>query len=135
MTPKEAAEKLNGNQYRSEGTPDLFKAMKAAGLVVIYGASDDLMEIEGAASDEIGAYGGGTAYFTREGLYRARCEDDDCPHEMEKRDQCATVEAKWDDGGFSWRYETIIPHEKFIIYEDDEPYCEGIVFALKDVPA
>lgn len=27
-----------------------------------------------------------------------------------------------------WTYATNVPHEKFMIYEDGEPYCQGIVF-------
>lgn len=133
MTPSEAAAKLDGNQYRKEGSKELFAAMKAGGLVAVYGASDDLMEFEGAISDEVGCYNGGTAYLTSAGLLQNDCENDDCPHFKKLKERAATIEANWDDGGFSWRYETKIPHVKFIIKEDDENYCEGIVFALADV--
>ena len=27
-----------------------------------------------------------------------------------------------------WTYITSVPHEKFMIYEDSKPYCQGIVF-------
>lgn len=53
MTRDEAAEQLNGNEYRKEGSPTLFAAMKAAGLVAVYGASDDLMEMKRQALPEL----------------------------------------------------------------------------------
>lgn len=34
--------------------------------------------------------------------------------------------------GYSWIYQTDIPHATFEIVEGDDPYCRGIVFALAD---
>ena len=136
MDVKVAAAALDGNEYGNEGSPALFADMKAAGLVAVFGASDDLTEFRGAIHDEVGSWDGGTAYVTSEGLYTPRCDNEDCPHEKFERERAVPIHAKWDDGsGFSWRYETVIPHEKFVIVEDGETYCEGIVFALADVPA
>ena len=33
----------------------------------------------------------------------------------------------------SWSFETDIPHEIFMIYDDGNPYCEGIVFSIDDL--
>lgn len=134
MTPAEAAAALNGNQYGKEGSKELFAAMKAASLVAVFGASDDLMEFRGAVDDELGCYNGGMAFFTKEGFLKNECDSDDrCPHFRRLAEKAATVVALWDEGGFSWRYLTDIPHAKFVIKEDSENYCEGIVFALADV--
>lgn len=136
MTKEEAAAELNGSEYGEEGDRDLFAQMKADGLVSVFGASDDLMEFRGAIDDEVGCYNGGTAYVTDSGLFMAMCDNDECPHEKQRREYCATIEANWDDGhGFAWTYTTDIPHAKFTVKEGDELYCEGIVFALTDVPA
>lgn len=130
ITAKEAAAQLDGNQYRQEGSRELFKRMKAAGLVAIFGASDDLMEIHGAVNDETG----GEAWFTPEGMLENDCDNDRCPHFLKLKKQAASVEALWcKEPPFSFTYKTDIPHETFIIMEDDEPYCRGIVFALADV--
>ena len=135
MTRDEAAAKLDGNQYREEGSKELWTAMKAAGLVAVYGASDDLMEFNGAIMDEVGAWNGGTAYLNREGLIVNDCRNHDCPHYKKALKMApATIKAIWDSNGFSWQYETALPHSKFIIKEDDGLYCEGIVFALADIP-
>lgn len=135
MTPKEAAAKLDGSQYRNEGSRELFAEMRAAGLVAVFGASDDLMEFRGAIDEEIGAWNGTTVHLTKEGLTKNDCDSEECPHYAKLVARSTPLEAKWDDGGFSWRYETAIPCERFIVREDDDPYCEGIVFALSDVPA
>lgn len=134
MEINEAAAALDGNEYGSEGSPELFSKMKAARLVAVFGASDDLMEFRGAVDDESGAWNGGTAYFTDDGLFTASCDNDDCPHEKLARETAAKVCAKWDAGsGLSWRYETAIPHATFDIVEDGEQYCQGIVFSLDDL--
>lgn len=135
MTKEEAAAALDGNEYGHEGSRDLWKKMEAAGLVAVFGASDDLMEIQGAAHDEIGAYNGGEVFFTNEGILDNRCVNERCPYHAEEAEKAAKVEALWDVDGFSWRYKTSIPHATFIIKEDGENYCEGIVFALADVGA
>lgn len=135
MTPTEAAQKLNGNQYLKEGTKELFAEMKASGLVAVFGASDDLMEFRGAIDDEVGCYSGGDAYLTPEGLLQNDCDNDGCPHFERAKDSAAVIEAVFGEEGFTFIYQTKIPHQTFIIKEDDDDYCRGIVFALADVPA
>ena len=132
MDVKQAAAELNGRQYRDECSKDLHNRMRAAGIVAVFGGSDDLVYFAGAANDERGARNGTEYFFSSDGLLENEC-DDDCPY-FERIEAVATpVRAIWSDGGFSWRYETTIPHEKFVIMEDDDTYCEGIVFALSDV--
>lgn len=133
MTPAEAAAKLDDNEYGKEGSDELFAEMKGAGLVAVFGSSDDLIEMRGAIDDEGGAYGGATAHVTPAGLVQNECENDACPHFIVAKRNAAKIKAIWDDGGFSWRYRTDIPHATFVIKEDGENYCEGIVFALADV--
>lgn len=136
MTPAEAAAKLDGNEYLKEGSKPLFHAMREFGLVAIFGASDDLMEFRGAIDDEVGCWNGGTAYVTRKGLVRSECvEGDTCPHYQALQARATPIGAEWDVNGFSWVYDTQIPHSTFVIKEGSENYCEGIVFALVDVPA
>lgn len=133
MTPQEAADKLNNSQYPAEGSPTLFAAMKAAGLVAVFGASDDLMEFRGAIDDELGAWQGAAAYLTSAGLLKNECSQDDCPYHAKERDKAFVIEAIWDRDGIPWQYKTTIPHVTFDVYEDDDVYCLGIVFALVDV--
>jgi hypothetical protein len=133
MTPQEAAAKLDGGEYRKEVSVEMARALRDAGLVAVYGASDDLMEFEGAIREEVGCYDGGTALLTRAGLLNNECENDDCPHFAKIKEMATPIHANWDERGFSWTYETSIPHAKFVIKEDGENYCEGIVFALADV--
>lgn len=137
MNKEELAAKLNGREYRNELTTEEAAAAKAAGLVVVYGYSDDNMEFEGAIRDEIGCYEGGTAYLTSAGLLQNDCDDDRCPHFKRLKEKAATIEAVWSESSDSpaWTYKTDIPHATFEIIEDGSPFCRGIVFALADVKA
>jgi hypothetical protein len=139
MNAKELAEKLTGIEYPCGIPTELTKAAKASGLVIVYGGSDDLMEFEGAINDELGAYGGTTVKVYDGGLLPdfeqiADNKDKDLLREyfLHENDS-KEIEALWcKEGEYSWTYKTDIPHSTFEIVEDGDPYCRGIVFALKD---
>ena len=131
MTRDEAAKLLDGNQYRDEGSKELFSKMKESGLVAVFGASDDLTELRGAIDEELGC---SSFYIMSDGLLESECSDgDDCPYYKRLTRMAKVITPVWAKDGFSWQYRTDIPHSSFIIYEDEETYCKGIVFALTDV--
>ena len=131
MTTKELAFELNGCEYRNEITKELAEKAKENGLVVVFGASDDLMEFRGAIYDEVGCYDGGSAYVVSKGLLENQCENGECPNfESEKR-KAKEIEAIWyGEDCTAWIYKTDIPHETFDVMEDEEIHCKGIVFSL-----
>lgn len=135
MTAKELAAMLNGREYGGEIYPDEEQGAKAAGLVVVYGYSDDNVEFCGAIDDEAGAYEGTTIPIDKEGiLYEPSCDcvDIDCPYFKAALEKAKTIKAVWhDEEGPSWTFETDIPHETFTILEDGEPFCVGIVFGME----
>jgi hypothetical protein len=139
MNAKELAAKLNGIEYPARIPPELIKAAKADGLVIVYGVSDDLMEFEGAISDEVGCYGGGDAFLDAEGLLPSF--DDLCDNKdvrglrdyFARFDGFQEIEPIWNAEGYSWIYKTDIPHVCFDVMEDGEKYCRGIVFSLADL--
>ncbi|GHT09055.1 hypothetical protein FACS189426_06290 [Bacteroidia bacterium] len=139
MTKEELAALLDGREHRDEIFKDEEKAAKESGLVVVFGASDDLMELRGAIRDEIGCYEGGTACFDENGLLENECENEDCPHFEKIKEKAKKIEALWcakevtEDNYISWTYETDIPHSTFKIMEDEEIYCIGIVFSIYDL--
>lgn len=134
LTMKEAAAALDGNEYRREGSKELFAQMKVAGLVAVFGASDDLMEFRGAVDDEVGDV---DAYFTKAGLLTNECRDHNCPHFAKKKEAASHVAAIWCPDGIetSWLMRTELPNEAFTIREDGETYCIGLVFSLADCAA
>jgi len=134
-TTKVLAEMLNGRKYGDEFTLESVEYAKKFRLVIVYGASDDLIEFEGAFRDEAGCWEGRDVAITREGVFNEDCDNEECPHEVELQDACTKIKAIWDRDGISWQYETDMPHETFEIMEDGDVYCRGIVFKLSDVKA
>jgi hypothetical protein len=132
ITTKELSARLNGRERRKEMTKEEEAEARAAGLVVVFCASDDLMEFRGAIDDETDCYEGGTAYLTNAGLVHNECEDECCHYYLEQCDKAQTIKAVWGDSGCSWTFQTGIPHHTFDIMEDGDTYCRGIVFALAE---
>jgi hypothetical protein len=133
MTAQELAALLNGREYIHEVTDDECNAAFDAGLVIVFGASDDLAEFRGKIDDEVGCYDGGTIYLTSAGLLTNPCSDSRCPYFEKAKESAATIEAVFDEEGYTWIYKTDIPHATFDIMEEGEKYCRGMVFRLSDV--
>lgn len=134
MTREELATQLNGREYDKELTPEEEKDSKEAGLVVIFGASDDLLELRGAFDEEVGAFGGTEIKLTPKGVLGNECDDEDCPYFQALWDATkAWVRARWDEHGFSWWLDSNIPYSPFHILEDGVQYCRGIVINIKDI--
>jgi hypothetical protein len=141
MTKEQLAALLNGRECRSEITRDEAVQAKAAGLVVVYGASDDLMEFDGAFRDEIDCYNGGDALVDANGvLDRDQIDDNDdnaIADFVERKKSAQVIEAIWSEAGnaAAWTYKTEIPHATFDVMDEGDTYCRGIVFALADLAA
>ena len=135
------AELLNENEYGNEITNEQCEFAKEHGLVVVFGASDDLCEFRGAIEDEASCYDGGKIVIFKNkkdwNVWDADAIDDleDSRKEVAALDAVAvnqTIDAIWcpDEPQCSWIYKTDIPHSTFRIMEDGELYCMGIVFAV-----
>jgi hypothetical protein len=137
MTPKEMAERLDGREYGVAVTNADVEV--ADGLVIVYGASDDLVEIDGEIFDEVAAYNGTSFRIGPDGVVRNHCEAlEGCPyHESQPEFTTARIiRAVWTDESQetpAWTYETDIPHETFDLFEDGDVYCRGIVFRVDDL--
>lgn len=115
------------NMAYGDSFDDVLEEAQQSGLVIVTGASDDLMEFDGAIRDEGGCFDGGRVYFDKDGV----------DQEGEKR--ANWIDARWCDGmnrdglPADWTYETEIPCERFDIWEDGEVYCVGLVFSIEDL--
>jgi hypothetical protein len=136
MTLKEFAVKFNGREYGSEIVGDEEKLLKENGIVMMFGESDDTLELRGAIRDEIFQYSyvETTIYFSNGKLLKNECKDNDCPYLSERRKHTKTVTTIWNgENGYPWSFETEIPHEKFSIIKDGNKYCRGILFYIDHI--
>mgnify|MGYP004652587249 FL=1 len=119
------ATELNNRNERNV-VPAALEAVK--GLVVVYAASDDLVEIEGAMTQEIGAFNGVKLTASKtQGFFETAADESD-------------IEFRWcdDNSGDSvcpWSVICNLPHRKFDIL-DDKGYVSsvGIVLHIDDIP-
>ncbi len=137
MTHQEMATMLNGREYGNEMSHDEESAAKESGLVVVFGASDDLAELRGAIYDEADVCNGGE-FFIKNGKLLEMPNDDE-EEVLQKfgmsgaglKKGAICIEALWcEEAGYSWTYKTDREHSTFDIMEEGEKYCRGIVFAL-----
>ena len=133
MDIKDYAKMINGKEYGyPEFTEEELAIAKNNGLVIVHGASDDLIEFEGAITDEGDCFEGGRIYFNKKGVIRNK-------DNVKSSDK--VIEALWNDKNaldenmeiIPWTYKTDIPHETFMIMENGKPYCRGIVFSICEV--
>lgn len=129
MDTKTLARLLDGREYRSEITDKEDELARQLGIVIVFGASDDLLEFRGAISDELGCYGGGKVYINPSGC-STEITRFVCPSEITKY---KTIDAKWCQSCYSWFIEINIPHESFDVLENGEKFCRGIVFSINDL--
>lgn len=138
MTKEEFAALLNGREYLDEITAEEESQAKANGLLVIFGASDDLMEFRGADHDELSAYQGTIALIDGDGVLPDRNQienDDELKYLFHRQGNAKRVDALWcKEDGYSWTFKTDVPHATFDIVEGDENYCRGIVISISDLP-
>ena len=131
MTEEEFAEILNGSEYLKEMSLQEKKEAEASGLLVIYGASDDITIFSGTINDERGAWDGATHILFENGDFFDR---DELHEQMVNKGYIAPktamqIVAEWCPDYFecSWMITPNVPHAKFYIMEDGEVYCVGAV--------
>ena len=131
---KMIAAKLDGRTYDdfagyklSKEVAEIMDMAADEGIVVLYGASDDLVEFDGAFQDEAGCFGSGTITFDERGT-----SDDGNVHANK-------LQVRWqkdfDENRhlIDFTYILDIPHETFMIYDEGYPYCRGLVFFASEM--
>lgn len=137
MNAIELANELNGTEYPFRPTRDIIQKAIDNNLVIVYGASDDLMELEGAIVEEVVASGGGIVRVYKSGVLGSRDDldtDEDLEAWLQNKSNSKAIEAKWcETEEYSWTYQTDIPHSVFDIVEGSEKYCRALVFSVDDI--
>ncbi len=141
MTKEEFALRLNGREIGNELSAAEELEAKEHGLVVCFGASDDLLEFEGAITEETGT----EAHFIRNKYGDIDVMDESKIAEIKELIEEANIKldipsakitAQWDarEIDASWLITPHkLPHATFDIMEDGALFCRGAVIAIKDI--
>ena len=129
ITAESLAKTLDGREYRSEITKEEEQLAKENGLVVVFGRSDDLMELCGAIDGEegFGGSGGFTFFINKDGIKTYG------EVSGEKIQEPTFLTAYWNRSGYSWCYKINVPSSSFDILEEGQKYCRGIVFNISEL--
>lgn len=130
---------INGRECRNELTNAEEDQAKLLGLVVIFGASDDLIEFRGSINDEGDCYNGGTFKIDAKGVltsYEDIEDEDEMADYFKRKDNVIEIEALWSpaEQNCSWAYKATVPHATFNVMEGDDLYCIGMVIDINDLP-
>ena len=128
MTKEQLAALLDGQAIELVLTDDIEALAREYNLVIIFGASDDLVELRGAIDDELTVY----PYGESESIYISTDGAADQPfygsHEIKAFYARPGAEA-------DWTYETELPHSTFRVMDDGELYSIGVVIDLNELDA
>lgn len=140
MSKEQFARELDGCEMHFKLSPFTKRCAIKEGIVIVYGASDDLVEFEGAINDEICHYENDNAILVdRKGVPppRDQIEDDVALEDFFIRRKTAKkIFAYYDcDFDYYWKFRTAIPHATFDVKEtgEDKLFCRGIVFSMEDL--
>jgi hypothetical protein len=141
MNKEELASKLDGIEYSGwDEIKSMESVAKENGLVIIFGQSDDLLELIGTIDDEISAFEGVTTFLTPDKTtFDEEKNKETFKYNRTQIESFPSIKAEWcpkdKDGKIiaSWVISTELPHAKFKIMEDGETYCIGIIIDIQDV--
>lgn len=138
MTREELAALLNGREYTNEITREETAKAKDAGLLVIFGYSDDGVKLRGLFNDEAGAYEGGEFYILRGQIIAEGGGGGACffINDVEGSKRGHKIEAVFSpemEPAATWLIKTDLPHSTFDIMEDGDLFCRGVVIDKDDL--
>lgn len=119
MTRAEWIKIFNNIEYPADEIWNMRKQLDEDDVIVVYGASDDLIEFVGAINDEGGCFEDETFYINQGGLT------------TDSKNYIKVHHPK--EGTAQFEYETNIPCEWFNILEDGCLYCRGFIFNRGDL--
>lgn len=124
MNAEELSNKLHGIDWRKEPNMvfpnnETINIAKENGLVIAFGWSDDLVELDGAIVDEKDKEG--KLHIDRNGF---------CSNKKSK----SFIKASFGNEVYDWKITSNIPHSVFIFNDSmNESSSQGIVFSVNDI--
>ena len=123
-TIKKWAKLIDGREYLHELFEQESGLAASDGIVIVFAYSDDNLEFRGAIVDEVSCYDGCSVFVNQDGL------SGDCPHSV----KIEAIDSNDPHNNTDhWIITSAVNHETFLIMEDGDVFCRGIVFSMKDI--
>lgn len=133
---KEWAQKLNGREYAEEVSREEKKQAAANGVIIIYGASDNILVFNGVIDEKISAIEGCEIKLTPDvSIFDPEKNKETFKYNSDQIKRFPVIKAIWcpEEISASWLITTTLPYETFDIMEDREIFCRGIVLDAEEV--
>lgn len=121
---KEIASLLDGYNFRDEDFERILEENKyfciENGIVICYGYSDDLLELDGAIHAEFDCWCNNRFYINENG-------------KKTSSKYVYPISVICCENKIFWQYKFKPKHEIFTIYDDEDIFCKGIVFFVEDL--
>lgn len=145
FTLKSAAEYFNGWQYPLRLSDDEVAALSSAGLAIVFGESDDLVEIRGAIKDEACSYSNRPFWIGSSGFLpidedgELESPEDlrtiqDAKRLVSEYDRSLKIVVQHDMFDYAWvisiSEEVAVPHAVFDVFEGSDLFCRALVIQV-----
>lgn len=147
LTKEKMAELLDGHDVLNRNMHGIPTNIEICNnnLVVMFGHSDDLIEVRGAVHNEIDSYGDDKLALVLAG---EKIDDDedvmniDIPgifrlsddYDQSNNPRLITVRyGSEENTQADWEFDTYMPHATFMLYLKGKPFCKGIVIDLDEI--
>lgn len=127
---------LDGREYYEDITDEEKEQAKASGLVIALCVYDDTLEFHGAINNSVLCDEDKEFFVTEDGRVLDRDDFFGPVTGVPTAPKYVSVKAAWcpDNSSLIWIITTDAePSAPFMIYEDDEPLYQGVVFSLDSV--
>lgn len=141
MTKEQFATQIDGREIGEEISRTEEQQAANAGLLVVFGYSDDNVEFKGLFSDEVGAYDETAFRIDTVGILKsweqvvdAGSDEKEAERYFKSKGRGKTITALFGVAqAASWIFHTDIPHATFKVMEGEEVFCIGLVIERKDL--
>ena len=124
---KNFAKEFNGREYHyAMFSKEEMKQLKENGIVILYGESDDLCELDGAIYDE------GDCWLNSESSFVELPLSKNGFHEVDNK-ITHKIKIFRKDGCWDYKISGLTMFSNFVITEDGKPYCVGKLFYKDDL--
>lgn len=145
LTKEKLAEMLDGRDITREYDIPTWRDVQGAHLVVLFGHSDDLIEVRGAVHDEIDSYEGSQFALILAG---EKIDDGEnsiivetpsvlpLSEDYDQSNNPRLITARYgsvENAVADWEFETAMPHATFMLFLKGRPFCKGIVIDLDEI--
>ena len=117
---------INVLEYGEEPSNKAIALAKEHGFIIVFGHSDDCLEIRGAVYDEVYS----EPYLNKDGIIVNECEDDDCPYFKKAIAKAGKIKWKCCVDGITHQFSAVDCEDRLLNYWTFEQHEQGELYGI-----